>query len=304
MIEIDVDLARRLVATQFPEWAHLPVRPVEESGWDNRTFRLGEHMSVRMPSAEAYSPQVEKEHRWLPKLAPLLPLPIPVPLKMGVPAHGYPWHWSVYRWRKGEGAACQRISDPHQFAMRLAEFLNTLQRIDPEGGPVPGPHNFFRGGDLSVYDAETQLSLASLDGKIEAQLVSAVWATALESQWQHPPVWVHGDVSAGNLLVQGGTLSAVIDFSCLAIGDPACDLTIAWTLFSGNSRKAFQASLQLDKATWSRARGWALWKALLRLAKHIDSNPTEADKARQVIEQILTDHKDNCQAFGLFRGSQ
>ncbi len=167
-VDIDASLVTRFVATQFPQWAGLPVRPVEFGGWDNRTFHLGEHMTVRLPSDAAYARQVEKEQKWLPRLAPFLPLPIPVPLAMGVPADEYPWHWSVYRWLDGEIASVERIADLSQFAAALAEFLVALQRIDAAGGPAPGPHNFFRGGPLTIYDAETRQALKSLNGRIDA----------------------------------------------------------------------------------------------------------------------------------------
>src|SRR5688500_9381497 len=132
-VQIDASLVSRLVATQFSQWANLPVRPVEFGGWDNRTFHLGEQMTVRLPSAAAYSLQVEKEQRWLPSLAPQLPLPIPVPLAMGQPAVGYPWHWSVYRWLDGEIATIERIADLRQFAIDLAHFLIALYGIDSTG---------------------------------------------------------------------------------------------------------------------------------------------------------------------------
>ena len=174
-VAIDASLVGRLIATQFPQWADLSVTPVEFDGWDNRTFRLGGSMLVRLPSAERYATQVEKEHRWLPRLAPLLPLPIPVPLAKGVPAHRYPWHWSVYRWLDGEPATTERIADLPQFATTLAHFLAVLQRIDSAGGPPPGPHNFFRGGPLVIYDTETRHAIATLDGKIDTDAVTAVW---------------------------------------------------------------------------------------------------------------------------------
>jgi aminoglycoside phosphotransferase (APT) family kinase protein len=280
-----------LVAAQFPHWAHLPVRPVEFDGWDNRTFRLGEDMAVRLPSAEAYAPQVKKQHRWLPRLAPLLPLPIPVPLALGVPTEGYPWHWSVYRWLPGETAGLDRIADLRRFATDLAQFLSALQRVDPSGGPPPGQHNFFRGAHLAVYDAETRRAVAALDGEIDSGAAIAVWEAALHSAWRGASVWLHGDVAASNLLVTEGRLSAVIDFGCSAVGDPACDLAIAWTLFSGESRDAFRLALLLDAATWARGRGWALWKALITLAEHIHTNPIEAGRARRVIGEVLADHQ-------------
>lgn len=157
-VTIDTALVSRLVATQFPRWKDLAVRPVASGGWDDRTFHLGDHMLVRLPSAAAYALQVEKEHRWLPRLAPLLPLPVPVPLAMGAPVDDYPWHWSVYRWIEGETATLERIASLPQFAAGLAQFLVALQRIDPAGGPAPGQHNFFRGGPLSVYDGEDPAS--------------------------------------------------------------------------------------------------------------------------------------------------
>ncbi|MEJ7653669.1 MAG: aminoglycoside phosphotransferase family protein [Chloroflexia bacterium] len=288
---INVSLVRRLVASQFPQWAGLPIEPAEFDGWDNRTFRLGEDMSVRLPSAEGYILQVEKEHRWLPKLAQHLPLRIPVPLAKGAPADGYPWHWSVYRWLEGENATVESIADLPHFATTLARFLAALQRIDAAGGPPPGPHNFYRGAAPSVYDAETRQAVASLDDEIDTDAATVVWEAALKSTWLGSPVWLHGDVAAGNLVVKDGRLSAVIDFGCSGVGDPACDLVIAWTFLSGDSREAFRSALPLDGATWARGRGWALWKGLITLAGHIDTNLEEAGKARRVIDEVLADHK-------------
>ena len=287
-IHIDAALVRRLVAVQFPQWADLPVKPVEFGGWDNRTFHLGEQMTVRLPSAEEYVSSVEKEHCWLPKLAPLLPLPIPVPLAMGKPAQGYPWHWSIYKWLDGETVSVERIADLWQFATALAEFLVALQRIDSTGGP----HNFSRcGGPLLIYDAEIRQSLAILADAIDVAAVTAVWDKALESSWQGFPVWFHGDVAVGNLLVENGALSAVIDFGCSGVGDPACDLVIAWTLFKGESRDVFRAALPLDSATWARGRGWALWKALIVCAALPGTNSLEIEKSWRVIDEVLADYK-------------
>lgn len=286
-VDLDASLVGRLVAGQFPEWADLPVRPVEPGGWDNRTFRLGAALSVRLPSAQGYAAQVDKEHRWLPRLAPFLPLPIPEPLARGAPAHGYPWPWSVYRWLEGETAAAGRIADLPEFAAALAGFLAALQAVDPADGPPPGPHNCSRGGSLTVYDAETRQALRTLSDELDPHALAAVWETALASAWPGPPVWVHGDVAAGNLLVRDGRLSAVIDFGCLGVGDPACDLVMAWTFFSGESRGAFRAALTLDAGTWARARGWALWKALITVAEYRETNPIKAEEARRVLREVL-----------------
>ena len=208
---------------------------------------------------------------------------------MGKPAHGYPWHWSIYGWIDGENATMDRIADPTQLAATLAQFLIALQKIDTTNAPPPGEHNFFRGGSLAVYDTETRQTIISLRNLINTKAAVKLWEAALESKWQSLPVWIHGDVSADNLLVKEGRLSAVIDFGCSAIGDPACDLVIAWTFLHGESRKVFRKILTVDAETWTRAQGWALWKGMITLAEHIKSNPHKAQKAKHVIEEVLTD---------------
>jgi aminoglycoside phosphotransferase (APT) family kinase protein len=289
-VKIDVTLARRLVAGQFPKWADLPIAPVAPGGWDNRTFRLGKRLLVRLPSAEHYAPQVEKEQRWLPSLAPRLPLAIPLPAAMGVPGEGYPWPWSVYEWLEGAPAEPSRIADPVRFAADLAGFLKALHAIDPRDGPLFGAHSFQRGGPPAVYDGETRRAIAALDGLIDAGAVTAVWEAALAATWTGPPVWVHGDFAAGNLLVRDGALTAVIDFGCCAVGDPACDLAIAWTFLEGEAREAFRDGLPLDAGAWARGRGWTLWKALIVMAGLPGANPRDADASRRIIDDVIADH--------------
>jgi len=291
IVPIDVYLVQKLIATQFPEWADLKLKPVEFSGWDNRTFHLGEHMTVRLPSDKAYAQQVENEQYWLPKLAPELPLPIPTPLAMGKPGEGYLYNWSVYSWIDGNTASIERITDLCQFATALAEFLVALHSCDATGGPLAGPHNFYRGGELAVYDDETRQAITMLGNKIDADTVTEVWNTALASTWDKAPVWVHGDVAIGNLLVNKGKLCAVIDFGQLCIGDPACDLAIAWNFFKGESRDAFRWAINLDNATWERAWGWTLWKALIVYARLPGTNPLEVEKSKRIIDEVLDDHK-------------
>lgn len=213
---ITVPLVQRLIAAQFPQWTGLSVSPAEPQGWDNRTFRLGATMSVRLPSAEGYTPQIEKEHRWLPYLAPQLPLPIPAPLARGAPAEGYPWSWSVYQWLDGEASSIERIGDLSVFAAALAQFLLALQQIDPAGGPSPGPHSFYRGAPLETYHAETRHAIVTLGDEVNAAAATAVWEAGLAAPFQGPPVWFHGDVAVNNLLVADGQLRAVIDFGCCA----------------------------------------------------------------------------------------
>ena len=260
---ITAALVCRLVAEQFPQWTGLPVSPVEPGGWDTATFRLGDDMSVRLPTADRYVPQVDKEHRWLPFLGPRLPRRVPEPLVRGVPGCGFPRPWSIYRWLEGERATPQTVADLEQLASDLAGFLIALHGIDAEGGPPPGEHNFFRGGPLATYDAETREAIAAVGDKVDTRPATELWDAALTASWTGPPVWVHGDFTAENLLVVDGRLSAVIDFGCLGVGDPACDLTMAWTFFSGESRALFRDRLPFDHGTWARARGWALWKDMV-----------------------------------------
>jgi aminoglycoside phosphotransferase (APT) family kinase protein len=289
--DITPELVSRLVANQFPQWAELPVRPVDADGWDNATFRLGEHMSVRLPSSQAYVEQVDKEHRWLPILASQLPLPIPEPLAKGQPSSDFPRPWSVYRWIGGQTAAAGQIADLSEFAADLADFLAALYKVDPSGGPLPGPHNFFRGGPPAYYDAETRAALAELHGHIDTDLAAEVWEAALASHWAGPPVWFHGDAQPGNLLLDSsGRLSAVIDFGTSGIGDPACDTTIAWTFLAGDSQRVFKERLPADKATWTRGRGWAIWKAMIVLVGELDTDPDAAAFTKKVIDKILADH--------------
>lgn len=286
---IDTALVQHLLTEQFPHWADLPITAAVPQGWDNRTFRLGDTMSMRLPSAESYVWQIEKERRWLPILAPQLPLPIPRPLAMGKPSDSYPFPWSIYAWIEGKTANADCIADMSQFALDLAHFLSALQRIDARNGPLPGDHNFYRGAPLTVYDSQTRQALAALRDEVDTDKAHAVWEAALSSTWQAVPVWFHGDVAVGNLLVKDGHLHAVIDFGTSGVGDPACDTVIAWTLFEGQSRAIFQKALVLDEHTWMRGRGWALWKALIILAEHLASDPVKASQARHTIHAILSD---------------
>ncbi len=285
---IDITLVKQLVSSQFPRWKDLPISPVKVSGWDNRTFHLGKHMLVRMPSAaEEYAVQVDKEHLWLPKLAPFLPFSIPVPLGLGKPEFGYPWNWSIYGWLEGETAVSGYIDNLCDFASKLAQFLISLQSIDSYGGPLSGSHNFYRGGSLEVYDTQTRQAISILKDKIDVNLAIDIWETALSTSWNKLPVWIHGDVSPGNLLVLNGKLSAVIDFGMMGVGDPACDLVIAWTLFEGESREIFRKVLQMDSGTWARGRAWALWKALIVVSGLTSTNAVESAQAWRVIDEVF-----------------
>jgi aminoglycoside phosphotransferase (APT) family kinase protein len=290
---IDAALVRRLIAAQFPQWADLSVTPVEVDGWDNRTYRLGDAMTVRLPTAAGYVAGVAKENEWLPRLAPHLPLPIPQVLGAGEPGEGYPHPWSIRNWLPGVTLNMSELADPVLFATDLAGFLQALQACDATDGPAAGAHSFYRGTSPSYYDEETRSCLAELDldgRRIDTRRAAEVWEAALAAEWRGEPVWFHGDIATGNLLIDAGRLSAVIDFGTSGVGDPACDLVIAWVTLTGPAREAFRAAIAQDSAVWARARGWALWKALLQLSRRSHIDPALYPEVERVIGDILEDH--------------
>lgn len=285
---VPLDVVARLVSTQFPHWAGLPLTRIEPGGWDNCSFRLGDTMLVRLPSAPWYANQVAREQFWLPRLALKLPLAIPRPLAMGLPSDEFAMAWSVYEWINGEPATTAEIADRATFARMLAGFLAALQRLDPDDGPPPSTDNFWRGGRLAHYDAEVHSAVDRLGNAIERNRVLAVWSAALATGHQGPPVWLHGDVAPGNLLVQSGRLHAVIDFGQCAVGDPACDLAIAWTYFDATARLIFKETLEVDSGCWSRGRGWALWKTLVVAAGISGADSVSRDRALNSISTIIS----------------
>jgi len=281
---IDEALVERLVAEQFPEWAGREIRAVEPGGNDHRTFRLGPELTVRLPSAPGYVPQVTKEQTWLPRLAPGLPLPIPALRGAGLPSRLFPAPWSVYGWLKGEPATVATVEEQVRFAADLAGFLVALRAADTTGGPQPGLHSAFRGGPLEHWDDEVGDILHRVHGR-ERDHAAGIWRDALAATFTGPPVWLHGDVAQGNLLVRDGVLTAVIDFGCSAVGDPACDTVPVWTFFDGAARETFRRELALDDATWARGRGWAIWKALIMIT---NKPPEQRALARRVLDGLLS----------------
>jgi aminoglycoside phosphotransferase (APT) family kinase protein len=288
-VEVPAELIRRLLAAQFPRWAELPIERVTSAGTDNAMFRLGDDMVVRMPRIPWASSQVEREHRWLPKLAPSLPLAIPTPLAKGTPGEGYPWPWSVYRWLDGETAPMDRIRDPDEAAADLARFVVALQSIDAKGAPSGS-----RGEPLASRDAEVRGAIADLDGMLDTEAATGAWEAALRvPAWDGPPMWLHGDLLSQNILAVDGRLSAVIDWGGVGVGDPACDAAPAWAYLPAGSRDVFRRGLQVDDATWARGRGWALCFGLVALPYYVVTNPVLAGIARQAVEAVLDDLSGN-----------
>ena len=288
---IDEDLAARLIAEQFPGWAGVPVTAVSPQGWDNRTFRLGDELSVRLPSAEGYAPQVVKEQRWLPYLAPHLPVPIPQPVAMGRPGAGYPFAWSVRRWIDGDLLRGVHGPDDVVLAEDLAAFLVALRQVPAADGPPAGPLTAHRGAPLDHYADEARRAFAQLDRGTAAGAAEVLDA-ALASRWDREPVWFHGDVAVDNVLMSGGRVSAVLDFGCAGVGDPACDLGIAFTRLGRRSREVFRRAVDLDDDTWRRARGWSAWKAAITLADPA-APPVRRQESHRALAAVLQDSATN-----------
>lgn len=280
---IDTALVRRLVDTQFPQWAGLPLKPLDRAGSDHVIHRLGEELSVRLPRHPGAMGQARKEAAWLPRLAPHLPLAVPVPMGVGEADFGYPWPWAVSRWLDGEVATVEGLAESADAAVGLARFLAALQRVAPsedrEGLTVRS---------LADRDGATRAAIAAVDGTFDAAAMTELWDAALGAPgWDRPPVWFHGDLHAGNLLTTDGRLDAVIDFGELGTGDPSCDLTIAFTLMSAGTRAVFRDVLGVDDATWTRGRGWALATGLNAYTAYAADHPRVAvQTARQITEAL------------------
>jgi aminoglycoside phosphotransferase (APT) family kinase protein len=290
-VHTDAELVRRLLAAQFPEWAGLPVERVASSGTDNALYRLGADMVVRLPRRSQNVLPLLKEREWLPRLAPQLPLAVPVPLANGAPGEGYEFEWSIFSWLEGELATPERLADGSRAAADLAGFVAALQRADPTGGPPPGRHNVFRGEPLANRDELTRRAIAAMGDAVDAATVVAMWEAALRVPgWSGRPVWIHGDLDSRNLLADRGRLSAVLDFGCLGVGDPACDVMVAWKMLSPVDRGSFRDALAVDEATWARARGWTLSQALMALSYYTDeTNPVLVQEARRWLAEVFAD---------------
>jgi len=283
----DVTLVRRLLTGQFPHWADLRIEPVTSYGTDHDIYRLGDRLAARLPRIADATKQAAMEAQWLPRLAPHLPLAVPAPLAMGRPAEGYPFAWSVCTWLPGQNAD-GTIEDLDRAAVDLAAFVTALRQVETTGANPRSPHS--RGGPLLERDEDVRQAVAQLGDRADGEAVLRSWLGSLSAPaWDGPEVWVHGDLLPGNLLVVDGRLSAVIDFGCLTVGDPACDLLPAWNVFAGDSRARFRAALKVDDASWLRGRGWALCQAVVALPYYWDTNPGMVRQASRALAHVLAD---------------
>jgi len=290
-VAIDSALVERLLAEQFPQWAGLPARVVERSGTDNVTFRVGDELAVRLPRTVRNQGQVEKDLAWMPRLAPYVSLPIPEPLELGRPSEDYPFTWGVYRWLPGAPFVPESV-DAVRAARDLAAFVRTLREVDTTDAPVPDGDPFTRGTPLAPRDVMFREALDQLKEHFDTGLLTAAWEESLGADtWDGVPRWIHGDLMSGNLLVANGKLSAVIDFGTASAADPAGDVLPAWWLFEGESRAAYRDALEIDDATWLRARGWALSLVVIAIPYYLDRRPGTLADGQESVADILTDFR-------------
>lgn len=283
-LDVDAALVRRLLVGQFPEWDELPLERVPSSGTENALFRLGTDMVVRLPRVASATAGIARDFQWLPLLAPRLPVAVPVPLARGLPAEGYPWPWGVYPWLEGTNPTPGSPTDAEALANDAAAFVAALHAVDLRDGPPA-----FR-GILTTRDDATRAAIAACDGLVDTRAVTAAWESALDAPGPSgAPVWVHGDLLPGNLLVARGRLAAVIDWSGVGLGDEACDLIVAWAVLPAEARPAFRAATRAGDAEWARGRGWALSIALIALPYYKHTNREFADLARHIIREVLAE---------------
>lgn len=288
-VDTDAELVHRLVAAQFPRWSTLPIRRVPSAGTDNAIYRLGHDLAVRMPRIHWATSQIATERTWLPRLRGELPLAIPEQLAIGEPADGYPYEWAIYRWIDGDDANSATPRGLSQLARDIGGFVAALRRVDPAGGRRAEEHRL-RGSPLAARDAATRNAIEQLAGMYDTHALLAAWQASLAApEWDGPPTWFHGDLLPGNVILREGNAHAVIDFSGLGVGDPACDLMIGWALFEGESREAFRASVGAGEAEWLRGRGCALSQAVIFIPYYLETNPAGVRAARKSLEAVLQD---------------
>jgi aminoglycoside phosphotransferase (APT) family kinase protein len=287
-VTIDESLVRALLEEQHADLASRPLVDAGD-GWDNRLFRLGNDLAVRLPRRQVAAALIEHEQRWLPELAPRLPLPVPTPVRRGRPGSGFPWVWSIQPWFDGQSAATLTAGLTDAMGVQLAEFVTSLH----EPAPADAPPNPFR-TSLSSRSGAFVDRLQRSGAYIEQSAALLVWREALAARpWSGPALWLHGDMHPANLLATSEQLTAVIDFGDLTAGDPAVDLSVAWMLWPGTVREVFRATIDrrsrwVDAATWRRARGWAVHLGLAYLAHSLD-NPLMGAIGRRTVAAVVAE---------------
>jgi aminoglycoside phosphotransferase (APT) family kinase protein len=283
-VDIDASLVKSLLVEQFPKYADLPVHAVRSTATVNAIYRLGDHLYARLPRVEEWARDLDKEWRWLPRLAPRLSLQVPEPVEKGRPTRSYPFSWAIYGWIEGRPYSDELVEDEQRAARDLARFVAGLRLIGSVGAP--------RGGrkPLRELDALTRAAIESSRDVIDVEAATDAWELALGARaWRGMPVWIHADLLRPNLLVRDGRIRAIIDFGGVGVGDPAADVIPAWTVFGRAGRTAFREALDVDEGTWNRARGFALHQAAMIIPYYAETNPEFVALAKRTVEQILAD---------------
>jgi aminoglycoside phosphotransferase (APT) family kinase protein len=294
-VDIDADLVGRLVTTQFPELADLPITDIRSTGTVNAIYRIGDHLYVRLPRMKEWAQDLDRERQWHPQIASHLTLRDPEPVGNGRPTSSYHFAWAIYRWIDGQPYADELVDDERQAARDLAQFVVELRTMDHVvGAPRVGAARVEppRTGrkPLRQLDAVTREAIESARGVIDGEAATAAWEHALDAPaWEGSPVWIHTDLLRPNLLVHDGRLAAVIDFGGVGVGDPAADVIAGWSVFSHTGRAVFRDVLDVDDGTWSRARGFALHQAAMIIPYYTETNPRFAAMAKRTVEEVLAD---------------
>jgi aminoglycoside phosphotransferase (APT) family kinase protein len=294
-VAVDEDLVRRLVRSQFPELSGLALTPVS-SGTDNRMLRLGDDLVVRLPRKPSAAGAVAKEHSWLPRLAPHLPLTVPEPFGMGRPGDGYPFPWSVYRWIDGAELDPEQVEDRTRLGRDLAGFVRALHGIEVKDARREGALSSYRGGSLrglSSWVAENIEACRGLEGlDLDLAALGSMWQEAMEvDEPEVPHTWMHTDLKPSNLLQRRGRLVGVVDFGGLSVGDPTAEHAATWDLPAG-ARHAYADELRLDTGTRLRARAWALGIALSGVPYYWSTWPDFVEECLRRLRRILSDPDD------------
>ena len=284
-VDTDADLVRRLLASQHPQWAELPIERVPSAGTDNAIYRLGDDLAVRLPRIHWAVDNVAKEQKWLPVLAPHLPLAVPLPGAAGEPEEAFPYPWGVVQWLPGELATLDRLDDPVQAALDLAAFVRALQSIDSTGGP-----KHHRGLPVRLADEMVRTGIAGLRGEIDGDAVIEAWDRVVAApDYDGPPVWFHGDLVVSQPprpRRQAHRASSTGAAAASAI--PPSRRSSPWSLFPPDARQAYRDAIGVDDATWERGKGWVL-TGVFGIPYYRDTNPVLVASKVRAIEAVLAD---------------
>jgi aminoglycoside phosphotransferase (APT) family kinase protein len=284
-VNITTELIRTLLTQQFPAWADLPLKLMRPEGTDNAMYRLGNDKLLRLPRIIGSAENIAKEAKWLPKLATHLPIAVPEIIGKGAPTPDYPFSWLICRYIEGNNPSPKTQFAPHQAAIDLGHFVAAMQKIDTNGAP-----KCQRGMHPSIRDAATRKSINLLDDIYDVRMLTDLWEKIIATPtWSGPPVWIHGDLHAGNILIEGDLISAVVDFGLAGVGSPAADMMAAWTLLTPETREIFRSIVQPDDATWMQGRCWAFTMGVLAYPYYKDTNPIFANIAKRALDQAIVD---------------